>query len=687
MSATTIRAAQPAVRRFLASPGLAVRPPVPKAPTRATPAAPGQAGSIAGCDRRPDPWDALADAMVRRMLATNPDLGRDAVLPSSATVIEVPGSDWIHPVAEAWREAVLGTDDVATDGDDESVGSERVQWLEFRRGVPGDTRGPSDGYRAVLWALGAGTPLLGFSPSPASRFLPDGLVKVATRRERVPAVDGAMLAEAVAAYTGRNVATSIPDSVARLVSFEDLELAVRADGDPDAYVARLTTLVGARAVPTTVPLDRLRGMDEAVAWGMDLADDLAALAAGNLEWADVDCGCLLAGPPGVGKTTWASSVAAWCGVPLVVGGLAKWQSARDGHLGHCLAAMRADFDHAREVAPCILLIDEADSFGDRSRADPGLKDYHTQVVNCLLEQLDGVVAREGVVVVAACNHPDRIDAAITRSGRLDRTIGIPLPDATALEGMLRHYLGADLADVGVAEYAMSATGGTGADVRRWVRGARRSARRARREMLPSDLAREIGGPETATPGDRRRAAVHEAGHAVIAAIDRPGCLRRVSVRRTGTSGGFVTTEPFGDHLTAADIRIMLRLLLAGRAAEQALLGNVSSGCGGSEASDLARATNLVMSALGSMGLGDDCEFAWSQVPDFTDMGMVLATRPGFSRRVSEMLAASYRDVLASVECHAPAIRAVADLLACRDAIDGQEVERVLREATVCVCAA
>ena len=687
MSAATIRAVPPARRRFLATPAVPSRPPVPRASAGATPVASGEAASIAECDRRPDPWDALAAAMVNRILATDPGLGRDAVLPSSATVIEVPGSDWIHPVAEAWREAVLETDDVATDGDDDNVGSERVRWLEFRRGVPGDTRGPCDGHRAVLWALGAGTPLLGVSPSPASRFLPGGLVKVATRRVRIPAVDGAMLAEAIAAYTGRNLATPIPDSTARLVSYEDLELAVRADGDPDAYVARLTALVGAKAVPTTVPLDRLRGMDEAVAWGLDLAEDLAAFAAGNLKWTDVDCGCLLAGPPGVGKTTWASSVAAWCGVPLVVGGLAKWQSARDGHLGHCLAAMRADFDRAREVAPCIMLIDEADSFGDRSRADPGLKDYHTQVVNCLLEQLDGVAAREGVVVVAACNHPGRIDAAITRSGRLDRTIEIPLPDAAALEGILRHHLGANLTDAALAECAMSATGATGADVRRWVRGARRSARRAHREMLPADLAREIGGPEPASPGDRRRAAIHEAGHAVIAAIDRPGCLRRVSVRRTETSGGVVTTEPFGDHLTAADIRMMLRLLLAGRAAEQALLGNVSSGCGGSEASDLARATNLAMSALGSMGMGDDCELAWSPVPEFAGMGMVMATRPGFSRRVSEMLAASYRDVLASVEHHGPAVRAVADLLVCRDAVDGREVERLLREVTASVCAA
>ena len=634
----------------------------------------------ADCGRR-KPWDAVADVMVRRLLALHPGLGQDALAASAATVVEVPGPDWILPIAEAWRVAVLGADGTTADGDDDDIPDEGIPYLEFRRGLPGDERGPGHGNRTVVHALGSGIPSIGFCPAPASRFLPSGLVKVSGNTVRMPAVDGAMLAEAVSASTGRQVTVPIPDAVARLVTLEDLELAIRPDGDPDAYVGRVLALANAGRVSTAVPLDCLRGMDEAVTWGMELADDLAGLAAGRLAWADVDRGCLLAGPPGTGKTTWATSVAAWCGVPLVVGGLAKWQSAREGHLGHCLAAMRADFDRARSIAPCILLIDEADSFGDRSRADPGLRDYHTQVVNCLLEQLDGVAGREGVVVVGACNDPSRIDPAITRSGRLDRTIAVALPDARALAGIVRHHLGADLPDFDLVALAASVAGATGADARRWVRRARRKARRAKRTMIPGDLSGQVRGGPAPKSEHCRRAAVHEAGHAVIAVLDRPGCLRQVSVSRSGPVGGVVRAAGFGDVLTGADFRTMLRMLLAGRAAEEALLGDVSSGSGGGERSDLARATMAAVTMLGSMGLGGDGNLAWSPPPTFDELGSLLAARPQFAERVSGLLADTYVDVLSSVQRHRRIVRAVADALVVRETIDGREVERMLVDRT------
>ncbi|WP_328804124.1 ATP-binding protein [Roseibium aggregatum] len=116
---------------------------------------------------------------------------------------------------------------------------------------------------------------------------------------------------------------------------------------------------------------------------------------------------------------------------LVASSLAQWQAA--GHLGDLLKAMRRTFAEARKKAPCVLFIDEFDSVGDRATAGGDNALYIIEKINGLLECLDGVEDREGVVVVGACNHPHRIDPALLRPGRLERTVLIPLPDEEARE--------------------------------------------------------------------------------------------------------------------------------------------------------------------------------------------------------------------------------------------------------------
>lgn len=222
-----------------------------------------------------------------------------------------------------------------------------------------------------------------------------------------------------------------------------------------------------------------------------------AYRAGRLPWSAIDRGVLVFGPPDTGKTSFARALAASCGVPFILGSLGEWQAA--GHLGDLLRAMRATFSRARASAPAILFIDEIDSFGDRASFSHGNRDYSIQVVNGLLELLDGAGGREGVVVVGACNHPDRLDPAIVRSGRLDRRIHIPLPDQAALRQIIRHHLGTDLADVDLADAAKAAVGASGADVERWVRGARRRTRTSNRPMVIKDLLAEVRGNYSPLP--------------------------------------------------------------------------------------------------------------------------------------------------------------------------------------------
>jgi cell division protease FtsH len=168
--------------------------------------------------------------------------------------------------------------------------------------------------------------------------------------------------------------------------------------------------------------------------------------------------------------TFAQALARSCGVPLIVGSYAQWQTSGGGHLGDLLRAMAASFDAARKAAPSILFIDEIDSFYARQHGDTRNRDWWANVVGGLLQLLDGVEKRDGVVVVGATNHPELVDPAIIRGGRLDRTLEIGLPDQAALAGILRVHLRDDLAHTDLMLVAMQATGATGADAERWVRG-------------------------------------------------------------------------------------------------------------------------------------------------------------------------------------------------------------------------
>ena len=180
--------------------------------------------------------------------------------------------------------------------------------------------------------------------------------------------------------------------------------------------------------------------------------------------------------PGPGKTIFAQALASTCIVPVHLHSLARWQAK--GHLDDLLKAMRRAFEEAKADAPCILFIDELDSFGDRERLGGHNEQYSREVINGFLECLDGAEGREGVVVVGATNLPDKIDPAIRRPGRLDRHVVIPLPDLEARKGILRHHLGDALPGADLTEAAERLEGASGAVIEQVVRDARRIARRS-----------------------------------------------------------------------------------------------------------------------------------------------------------------------------------------------------------------
>lgn len=392
-------------------------------------------------------------------------------------------------------------------------------------------------------------------------------------------------------------------------------------------------------------LEDLHGLGDAGAWGRELATDFADWQAGRIPWSDVDRGILVSGPPGTGKTTFAKALAATCGVHLVLGSMGRWQAK--GHLGDMLKAMRAAFDEARKKAPSIVFLDEIDAAGDRERFDDHNREYDMKVVAALLECIDGAEGREGVVVVGACNHPHRLDAALVRPGRLDRHVRIPFPDAKAREGIVRFHLRGELEGADLSAVSERTEGRTGADLEQLVRSARRSARRLRRPMEAVDLENALPARSTVPEAVVRRSAVHEAGH-VLVGLSVGFQLKGVTLADTYDPNGSEWQAGGGalfgmEHITERTRQELLDRIcvaLAGLAAEEAVFGTRGAGGGGHPGSDLYVATLDALQMEASYGLGGGLAYLSSDRPE--DLLATLRINGEVRKRVDGVLNEQFR---------------------------------------------
>lgn len=624
-----------------------------------------------------DPAVLVAVAMLRRALALAPPC------PAACSIhmMQTPSPVWTEVLSEAWSAMI----DSAT-ASPRSKGSEwwrRGQWVSFiRLEAPSGRADPAN--EGVAKALAKHRLLVGFAHDPA--LLPQDLTDAADWHVSVLApsaedvMKGAPDSEPDFGYV------ALTDEEAAGMTPRLLRLAVRPDQTTEEWVAKLRDLLGreraagkAALAPRDAPtLSRLHGVPEATGWGMALARDLAAYRDGTLPWSAVDHGCLLSGPPGVGKSLFARALAASCEVPLFAGSYATWHSAGTGHQGDFLRAMRKTFANAKAAAPAILFIDEVDSFPDRTKLTGSHRSYETQVVNSLLAEIDGVDARDGVVVLAACNHPDRLDPALTRSGRLDRHIRLSLPGADDLAAILREHLGDDLRDEDLGRMGTLAVGRSGADCERLVRGARRRARQRSEPMVLADLAAELTG-STMDEATMFRVATHEAGH-VVAALELGGSfvLEAVTLQATGGTNGAMLGRWHDSSLSEVQVNDRLVVLLAGRAAEEVVLGTASSGAGGGATSDLAQATGLALRASVSLGLDPDHGLLWRGEPDDRTAPTMLECDPRLAGRIRLRLAGAHEQASVLVRRRFAAVSALAEALVERRTLSGQEARDIVR---------
>lgn len=396
-------------------------------------------------------------------------------------------------------------------------------------------------------------------------------------------------------------------------------------------------------------LKQLHGLGEARQFAEDLIADIHAAIQGHIPWAQVDRGALLVGPPGTGKTTLARAIAKDCKVKFVQGSATAWQSA--GALDQHIMAIRKTFAEARRYAPSILFIDEIDSLGNRERFSDHNAVYQTDVVNAVLEQIQGLDTEAPVFVLGATNHEDRVDPALKRSGRMDRVIRIPRPNSEALGHIYGHYLGSHAGgqsdpSIDLATLGKMSVGLTGADVERIVRGAVRRARKESRAPSQEDVIAEItnkprnaGNNLRLTPDELERTAYHEAGHvmAICLSTSNGGDIGFVTIvpRDDGTLGFVAAIPDERVSFTRSDYEEKIEIFLAGRAAEAIRYGEelVSSGA----SSDLHAATALALDMVTKLGLGQERKLLWSSEPTDKDREQAMQLLSQTYDRITEKL--------------------------------------------------
>ncbi|WP_232419315.1 AAA family ATPase [Paracoccus sp. N5] len=513
----------------------------------------------------------------------------------------------------------------------------------------------------LAWAVDMRVPILVLLPEMAKA--PTVLHHPPVKRHKLVPLSAEILITALRAThsaTGRideaAVRAALPDDI--LLSDLDsltLGLAMRAP-TAKAVAEQIAALAGKpRPAANDSPrLEDIHGDSPALRAARQIVRDLRAWKTGEVGWQDLTRTLLLYGPPGTGKSWIARAMGNSTGFSVVTGTFGEWQAA--GHLGDMLREMRRTFREARAKAPTVLIIDEIDAVGSREDREQHNRSYRTQVINAFLAEMDGISREEGVIVVGTCNHPELIDPAVLRAGRFDMKVALPLPDAKGLFGIFRHCLPgwreADLRDL-----AARAVGSSAAEIDAAIRQTRAMARAQKRDMTLDDLRQVFIIDHD--PDIDRRVALHECGHAITCAALNLGPVRRVFLGRDGSGGTvFAAREKPG---LLSDLQDRLTQILAGRAAERLILGEISAGAGGSADSDLAQATVIATSIQTRYGLG-------AQGPVWTaDPETLLALDPDVLFRVRRELEAAEKRAAQILSAHRNLLEEMAEaLMASRD---------------------
>ncbi len=362
--------------------------------------------------------------------------------------------------------------------------------------------------------------------------------------------------------------------------------------------------------------------------------------------AHIPKGVLLVGPPGTGKTLLAKAVAGEAGVKfLSISG----SDFVEMYVGVGASRVRDLFVQAKKDAPAIVFIDEIDAVGrQRGSGLGGGHDEREQTLNQLLVEMDGFGSNEGVVVLAATNRVDILDPALLRPGRFDRQVYVGLPDIKGREEILKiHARNKPLAeDVDLGQVAKGTPGFTGADLENLLNEAalltgRQDKAAIDKACIDEAVIKVIAGPEKHSrvipPQERKLTAYHEAGHAVVMrALPQHDPVHQITIVPRGQAGGMTISLPDEDrsYLSREYMLQQIVSLLGGRAAEQLMLGDISTGA----SNDIQRATSLARRMVGTYGMSEKLgTVAFDAGSDEVFIGKSMGhTRPYSEKTAAEM---------------------------------------------------
>jgi cell division protease FtsH len=371
-------------------------------------------------------------------------------------------------------------------------------------------------------------------------------------------------------------------------------------------------------------------------------------------------GVLLIGPPGTGKTLLAKAIAGEANVPFFS---ISGSDFVELFVGVGASRVRDLFDEGKKHAPCLIFIDEIDAVGrQRGTGLGGGHDEREQTLNQLLVEMDGFDANEGVIIIAATNRPDILDSALLRPGRFDRRIVVSTPDVKGREEILKvHTRNSPLSkDVELQVLARSTPGFTGADIANMVNeAALYASRNGKKSIAMEDFEyakdKVLMGSERRSmiisDDEKRNTAYHEAGHALIAAMEKEADpLHKVSIIPRGMALGVTQQLPLDDKYTYSKSYLMAQLSvsMAGRIAEEEFLKTTTNGA----RSDIENATSIARKMVCEWGMSDLGPVALGRKEDMIFLGRDMMSHNEYSEETARKIDAEIRKIIDQAYNHA-----------------------------------
>ena len=408
-------------------------------------------------------------------------------------------------------------------------------------------------------------------------------------------------------------------------------------------------------------------------------------------------GVLLVGPPGTGKTLLARAIAGEANVPFF---LISGSDFVEMFVGVGASRVRDLFAQAKKNSPCIVFVDEIDAVGrHRGAGLGGGHDEREQTLNQLLVEMDGFENNRGTIVMAATNRPDVLDPALLRPGRFDRQIAVPLPDLKGREAILKVHSGKTplKEDVDLAVIARSTPGFSGADLENLVNeSALHAARRGVNVVSMEDFEyakdKVMMGSErkslVISDKEREITAYHEAGHAIVAKLT-PGTdpIHKVTIIPRGMALGLTQQIPEEDKYTQSRsyLNAMIMVLLGGRAAEEVIFGERTSGAG----NDLKRVTEIARKMVCEWGMSENIgPISLAKTDEQVFLGKEFQRSAEHSQQTAEeidkeiknIVETNYKKTLKVVRENTDLLKSVARRLLKKESIDGKEIDEIMEAA-------